>query len=356
VLSEPAPRLVLLPFRLLIAPTLAPSIAAWLPAFAIAAGLLVLHYLWVQRSDASFEETAAAEGARVADALAAVRSGGRMRLHFTRGFRPARLSRPLLRLEPTGRAAYAIFWKNVLYTQRLFRRGTLVTVALIGVFMLSASLTMAERGLHAVAGLLFTIVGGVTVFGPFMFRNDLRMDLPFVELLRTYPVRGRDVVGAGVAASAACVTITQLVLLVVALTVAVLGGLIGALLAVGAALAALLVLPVVNTMAVLIQNAIALLFPAWTKLGAQGGGGMEAVGQNMLNLIASVVALVLVMILPAIAGALVVAPVAMQFGNIAMWPGAVATLAALALEAALIAHWLGGLYDNLDVVESELLR
>jgi hypothetical protein len=152
------------------------------------------------------------------------------------------------------------------------------------------------------------------------------------------------------------VTITQLVLLVVALTVAVLGGLIGALLAVGAALAALLVLPVVNTMAVLIQNAIALLFPAWTKLGAQGGGGMEAVGQNMLNLIASVVALVLVMILPAIAGALVVAPVAMQFGNIAIWPGAVATLAALALEAALIAHWLGGLYDNLDVVESELLR
>src|SRR5690606_33315615 len=50
VLSEPGPSVALAPFRMLLAPTVAPSAAEWAPAFAGAVLVLLLHYIWVQRT------------------------------------------------------------------------------------------------------------------------------------------------------------------------------------------------------------------------------------------------------------------------------------------------------------------
>jgi ABC-2 type transport system permease protein len=359
VLGEPAPRAVLAPFRLLLAPTVAESASAWwAPTLGVAA-MLVLHYLWVQRTDTAFEETAAEEGARQAEQIAAVRAGGLTRLRFSREQRPLRLARSWLALPPQGRAAYAIFWKNVLYVQRLLRPATVVLIALGFAALVTISLTTArstENALRALALVLFGLTGLMTLTGAIMFRNDLRMDLPFADQLRTYPLRGRDVVAAGLAASALCMTVSQLLLLVPALLIAAAAGMLGPLLALAVAAAALLVFPVLNAMAALIQNAIALLFPAWTRLGEVGASGMESLGQNVINLIGTAVMLAIVAIPPVLLGVAAGAPLTFWLDELAVVPGASIALAAVATEVVLLTRWLGRLYDTLDPVEAELLR
>jgi hypothetical protein len=359
VLSQPAPRLVLAPFRLLLAPAAAESaVEWWLPALGLVT-MLVLHYIWVQRSNAAFEETAVAEGARQAEQLATVRAGGLARLRFSREQRPRRLAEPWLALAPQGRAAYAIFWKNVLYVQRLLRPATGVFLVAGFAFLLVLSVTTArstESALRVLSLILFGLTGLTTFTGALMFRNDLRMDLPFADQLRTYPLRGRDVVAAGLAASALCMTVTQLLLLVPALLVGMAGGVVRPPLALLIGAMALFVFPVLNAMAALIQNAIALLFPAWTRLGEGPGSGMESLGHNVLNLIGTAVLLVIVAIPPVVVGALVGAPLALWLDRAAAVPAAAVVIAAVAAEVVLLTRWLGHLYDGVDPVEAELLR
>jgi ABC-2 type transport system permease protein len=360
VLSRPAPRFVLAPFRLLLAPTLAHSPGEWLPAALGVAALLALHYIWVQRTDAAFEETAAAEGARHAEELAAIRAGGFTRLRFSHVQRQHRLARPWLELRPHGSAAYAIFWKNVLYVQRLLRPSIAIFAGAGLALLLVLSLTTArstESALRVLAIILFGLTVISTLTGALMFRNDLRMDLPLADQLRTYPLRGRDVVAAGIAASALCMTATQLVLFVPAVLIAWVAGMLGPLLALLAGASALVVFPVLNAMAALIQNAIALLFPAWTRLGEAGSGGMESLGQNVINLIGTALILAVVALPPLLLGAIVAAPLALWLDTAAAAaPSAIVVVAAVAVEVILLTRWLGRLYDSLDPVEAELLR
>ena len=72
--------------------------------------------------------------------------------------------------------------------------------------------TLAE-----VAGWLAATWAGLTiVIGPQWVRNDLRSDLLKLDLLRSYPLRGRSVVAAEAAASTLVLTALQLGLLVIA--------------------------------------------------------------------------------------------------------------------------------------------
>ena len=61
--------------------------------------------------------------------------------------------------------------------------------------------------------------------------------------------------------------------------------------------AALLVL---NAASVTIQNAAALLFPAWVQIGQAKAGGVEVLGQTILTTLASVIALAIALLPPGI--------------------------------------------------------
>jgi hypothetical protein len=52
----------------------------------------------------------------------------------------------------------------------------------------------------------------------------------------------------------------------------------------------LVLLPAVNGLGMLLHNGAALLLPGWTHIGTGRPGGVEALGQNMLVLIACGVA------------------------------------------------------------------
>jgi ABC-2 type transport system permease protein len=356
LLEEPGPSIVLAPFRLLLAPLVATSLADWLLPSAAAGIVLLAHYLWVVRTDAAFEETAIAEGERRETMAAAVRSGGFSRMKFAQRDRTKKLARPWLPLRPTGRNAFAIFWKNVLYSQRSMTSMRLVIPIVFIALIVSISSGGGGDALRFVGIVLLSLAVAISVFGPFGVRNDLRTDLKHIDLLRTYPLPGRELVAAEIAAATVTLTVPQFLLIAAGTAVMILSGVFDAATAAVVIAAAVLVLPVVNALALLIQNTLALLYPSWIRLGEHGGGGMESIGQNMIVMTGTLLLLVICAIPPLLAGAMVGAPLALLIGQGAVLAGVAAALLAAAAEVALFALWLGRLYDRTDPVMAGLLR
>jgi ABC-2 type transport system permease protein len=359
LMMEPAPRIVLAPFRLLLAPVLAETATAWAPSFLLAVGVLGLHYLWIQRTDAAFEEGAAREGERRDARLTAIRAGGLGRLRLSRFHRPRTLARPLLSLDLVARPAYAIVWKNVLYIQRIVRPRSLLILSAALLLVLaptiagsnSASDTLFRLGVILLAG-----GGFFMVFGPLMVRNDLRMDLVNVQTLRTYPLTGRDVVVAAIAAATLVVCVVQIPLLTGGIALMAMSGRVAAATAVAVFGAGILAAPIMAALSVTIQNAIALLYPGWTRIGPADTGGMDAIGQNMLIMIGTILLLALTLIPPLLVAVVVGAPLTLLTPALSIPAAAAAALATAGGEVILLSVWLGRLYDRTDPVAAGLLR
>lgn len=357
LLDEPGPRIVLAPFRVLLAPAVATSVGDWLLSFVAACAVLAAHYIWVVRMDAAFEETAAAEGQRREQMAAAMRAGGLSRLRLAQRGRTGKLGRAWLPLSPTGRNGYAIFWKNVLYAQRAARSAPMI-VAFIVVVAIIVSMNSGSGGnmVPVVGTILLTLGGLLSLFGPFAVRNDLRMDLKHLDLLRTYPIRSRDLAAAEIAASTITLSAPQVVLIAAGSVVMVAGGVFSTLIAAVTIGAAIFILPVLNALALLIHNLLALLYPSWVRIGAQDAGGVEVIGQNMIVMFGTTLLLAVAAIPPLLIGTLVGAPLTMLIGEPAAIAGLAAAELAAAAEVVLIALWLGRLYDRTDPATAGLLH
>ncbi|CAN5793607.1 hypothetical protein BH23GEM10_BH23GEM10_13200 [soil metagenome] len=363
MLQETGPDIVLAPFRLLLGPTVATSFEEWAPAFAGAAVLLVLHYLWVQRTDAAFEEAASEAGARDAELIRAMKAGGLGQANLFGSTRIAP-ARPWLPLQPTGLPAYAIFWKNTLYSQRLFRPFTLILLATAATAMILAAAVAADtvqEGLRAAGVVVIVLSGVLTLFGPLTVRNDLRTDLRYSDLLRTWPVGGTAVVAAEIAASTATISLAQLILLATGLALLAGSATVPVWLGLTLFAAAALILPILNGLGICLQNAIALLFPGWVRLGEHGGGGIEDFGQNIMLFVATLVLLVISLVPPILVAASIAGQITMQIGTSAeavifvAATAAVAAIATIAGEVALFIWGLGHLYETTDPVAAGLL-
>jgi hypothetical protein len=188
------------------------------------------------------------------------------------------------------------------------------------------------------------------VIGPQWIRNDLRSDLLKLDLLRSYPVAGRAVVAAETAASTLVLTALQIGLLLIAYLAFFGNQRMEPDLEVRTIvlLAAIVCLPGINYLGMLIQNGTALLFPAWVHLGSGRPGGVEALGQNMLMIVAYGAMLALALALP---GALAAGAFTLLDGALGWWaaaPAAGVLLLGLAGEAVLMLRWLGRIFEGTD--------
>ena len=344
--SRPLPTALTYPFRLMIRPLTATSVPDWLNALWPALVLLILHYIWVVRADSAFEEAAAEVSLRRARALTA------RQLARTAGMpAPASTSAPLFRLAPIGWPAGAILWKNLVAVTRK-RRVRNASLALAGAGVVVTVLSFEPEGtLAGIAGWLLVMWAGImVVIGPQWVRNDLRGDLLKLDLLRSYPLRGWSIILAEVSASTLLLTAIQLSLLLIGY-LAFLGNegmvlpLEGRTLLLFAAFA---LLPGINLLGMLIQNGAALLYPDWVHLGSGRPGGVEALGQNFLMMIAFVALLALALALPLViaGGAFLLLRAALGFW--AALPAMVLALAIMAYEAAMLVEWLGRLFERTD--------
>ncbi|HVE79037.1 MAG TPA: hypothetical protein VNA89_09265, partial [Gemmatimonadaceae bacterium] len=297
----------------------------------------------------AFEEAAAAAGAERARRLEARRRGGRAR---PTARVPGRVRLPLA---PVGPPERAILWKNTLAFVRTFERGTLVAVAIA-----AAALILAGRGFDRQMGgrgdyLLVFAQGGalvgaalLAVFGPLRVRNDLRLDLAHVDIIRTLPLDGHALVRAELAASTLALSAMQLVLVVLAYLLSLAHAPPGVPLGERTLLllALVVVLPTVNATTLALQNAGALLFPAWTSFGAVRGPGIEALGQGILAAMASVLLTLLALFVPVLAGGGAVAVLQGALGSGALAAGLGVALAVAWAQVALVVGWLGGVFER----------
>jgi hypothetical protein len=341
---------LLWPFRALVAPLLADSPAAFAARVPPALLVLAVHYVWVVRSTLAFEEAAVEHAATVARRIEAVRQG---RSLYRQPRPPQATGAIRLRLRPTGRASAAFLWKNVVGATRDVSPRTLFLIAVVG---LSISLGLASgsvRGADLLAVMLLAFGGMVLLFGPFALRFDLRRDLAMLDVLKSYPVRGREVVAGEVAAP---VTLLSLVV----------WGCCGGAFAASAfrppdglppladRLALLVALLPATTAALLVlvvaQNAAVLLFPAWISIGPDRGGGLEATGQRILVMAGSAIALA-VALAPAVIVATITAVLAHAAAVHGLWAVTLGTFAGTAIvagEGVLAVQLLGGVFDRMQ--------
>ena len=364
--------LVMAPARAVIAPLGAATIGEWLRVFPIAVAIWLLHVPWIMLNRTPFEEAAVAAGERREALRAAMRaqraSGGRgigalIAARAALGRKTYIARRTWLPLPPTGPAWMAITWKNFIPTIRQMRWMTLVVIAIglagIGALVawisyqktldLPQSILIARNTLAGI-GLGLAILW--TIVGPLYTRNDFRSDLPYIRLLRTFPLDSGSLVGAQIAASTGLIFAFQLICLLLALLlpdgdrVPAFGQRLVMFLAL------ILTLLTLDVLSVTVRNAIALFFPGWVKLGGESGG-FEAIGQNLLGTAGSLLLLVLLLIIPAaLAGGVIYTIHALPTvvtGRVAF--ALIAFVAAIAAELWFLFRWLGTIYDNIDAGE-----
>lgn len=336
-------RWVMLPFRVALAPVFAPAGAAWSRAMLAAGALLLLHVWWVLRMDAAFEEAAveaSAATARRTAALRARRSG--------RGAPLAKSAKRTLKLSPVGPPVVAILWKNSLW---LLRTGLYRSLLWPPLVALAAAVALAGRsdvGELVVAALCAMLVIMMLIFGPMTVRNDLRGELLHLPLLNTFPLRGEQIVRAEVASSAPTVAAMQFLLLVAAATALsfTTEAAFPPELRIGVLLGAPLLLLGINAVTFSIHNGMALLFPAWVRLG-EAGAGLEAIGQSMLTTGATLLVLALLLIVPTVAGSLAFLLLRTQPGLAVATAGVLAGLL-LGTEAWVMTGMLGAALERTE--------
>jgi Putative ABC exporter len=265
----------------------------------------------------------------------------------------------LFKLGETGPAEVAIIWKNLIAVMRNSVTWVVIlvvtVVAMLGMAFWSALWTH-EHEMYMVFGVLLLFIAGFfPLLGPNIFANDLRLDMPRIEVLKSYPISGERLVAAEIAAPLAVISILEMMFASSASLLIALGEppdrwlrMVGTPQFIVTIL--LLTLPIC-AIQLLIRNAVPVLFPGWAVRSKDEPRGFVMTGQRLVTLAGNIFVLA-VALLPA---AIVFAPslwVAYKFfaGN----PAFVA-VAAMPAVAVLVAElWfgvkaLGAQFEIIDV-------
>jgi hypothetical protein len=356
-LSRPAAIVVLMPFDVALSPLLASGFAEWSGAILGALALLALHYIWVVRTDAHFEDAAAEAGVELQSITSAMKEGrlGALRLSSQKV-----VGRPWFRLSPTGHPAMAILWKSFTAFTRSF--GLVQVLSLIAAFFGFWVLLLFIEGDAREASLAAMVLPAALVpmgifFGPLFLRNDLRTGLQRLEVVRTLPLAGRDLVAAEIAASSLSLTLMLIFFTLIAFVFyqistlapptdwrpwAVLG-------------LALLLLPPLCGLAMGIQNVLAVIFPAWVPLGPTQAQGIDQMGGMMLSMLITGVLLAAGLLAPVIVGGTVALRTWAVLGLWTALPAFVALWGTLVGEVLVFVVLLGDAFDELDPTAEGLL-
>jgi hypothetical protein len=355
---------LLAPFAWMATPlsgTVLPSAAGLLCLLAAVA----LHAVWVVRSRASFEE-ATLERARRESARKGISRGERRAQHRATGAR----HREPFRLAPAGPPETAILWKNLMLRGRtplsrltLILAGTTVAAtAAVALFGQAASAALTVTGLF--------LLCGIPPLAGMILRNDLRTDLLYVDVLRTWPIPSRRLVLAELLAPAANVLLI-LLLGCGLLTAAVIGDTLapgteriqvlppeafaGAppLLALPVLLGSALVVGMaVALLSLSLQNLAVLLLPSWVGLGGiSSRRGTVVLGQRLLVgigylLAMTIAALPTLLALGAVAALHVFLQAPFHLWEVPLLAATAALL--LGAEVALLARFAGVVWDRMD--------
>lgn len=343
LLSTGALSWLLLPTRWVVAPLLATDFRSLLLALGPALLIYAVHYVWVSRSEVAFEEASIAKAQKRAARMSAMREGN---WRFGKAERKARRA-PFV-LSKVARPELAFLWKNLLSAAGYLRPSTaLIAAAIIVVASSLAAAADFDVPRNVVAVMALVCAAWTLVFGPLVARQDLRLDLPNTDVLKTYPLRGWQIVlGEWLTPVAIITVLLWLMLLTAALNFNEVAWLMRGAVAVGAALLA----PLLCALMVLLLNAAAVLFPAWVQIGGGRPGGIDVLGQRIV-FVGGLFFVMAIALLPAlIVAAIVFFLVQWLVGFLAAAAAAVIiVLAILGSEIAIGTWWLGKRFESFDL-------
>ena len=338
---------VLWPIRTLARLPLAASGTAFLAALPWAALIIALNYVWILRADTSFEE-ASVEHSEI---QARTPPGQRRSV--------VRRRRPPFRLAASGLPEVALLWKNLTMLRRqasLHLLVILVPGAGIVVGLLAAG--AGRNGLPLIAAVLcFGLALILVVMGPLTTRIDLRHDLVNLPLLKTWPLRGATLVRGAVLAPT--VVLSAMVVVLVALGTVLLGevtvanpagsraALINARFVYAGVV--LLLAPPLVLIQVVVQNAIAVTFPAWMTIGPSPGRGLETMGQQMVVMFGSLFAIVVALVPTAIVTTVAGFAIYQLTGTVALLPCAGIAAVVILIQCWVATELIGAILDRTDV-------
>jgi ABC-2 type transport system permease protein len=333
---------VLWPFRQLVRLPLSATPSEFFAALPFALVLLAAGYVWAMTSDAAFEEASA----EAAEKLARVMKPGTSTPRVGPKARPAPFALGL-----SGRPETAILWKNLIVLSRYASWVTIILVAplviVVAIVVSMADVVSQGLGLVALVGAGFT-----TLLGPQTSSNDLRMDLANLAVIKTWPVRGAAIVRGEVMAPVVVLSVLVGALVGVAAILIDVGpggehlpflDRVSYALAIVSLACGLIAVQVVG------QNALALMFPAWVRIGPARPGGVEAMGQRVVLMAISFLVLMIALIPAAIAAALVGFALSLVMtGPPVVLPSLVA-LGVLLVECWLVTTLLGQVLERTDL-------
>jgi hypothetical protein len=268
---------------------------------------------------------------------------------------PARRRREPFTLRPLGPAPLAFLWRNLISAGPWFypRNWLLISAGVFGV-MLWLAINPAYRTVLVVMQATALPVGfWVLIAGPMLMRREVRLMMQRLDVIKTYPLRGWQVVLGEILAPIVLITAAEwLLLAVVAVATAALTGKYAStvlLSSLGFVGAGLLVPPVVGLMTA-IPFAATLYFPTWISSASQGSG-VDAMGQRLIFAGGYLVVLIVALLPAALAAAVPYFIVLwlVETQATALFAGAVAASLVLIGELAAVIWWLGGRYERFDL-------
>jgi hypothetical protein len=354
VIQTPPLGWLLVPFKLLVRPFLASEPGQFLQTFLPGLALLLLHYLWVIRSQVSFEEASLARAQSQAERVAAARNG--KSAPFTGKVR----TQPFA-LHAGLPAPAAFLWRGLLEAGPFFHPRTLALLGLaLWIALFAAARFHATASLSPVAGTLsLSFAAWLLFFGPMLVRRGTGPMLERIDFVKAFPVRGWQVVSGEMLTPLYLLTTCEWILLgCVAISFAPSQGtteLLRVLAGPGSWGLALLAPPLLGLM-LCIPFAAALYFPAWLGSmagGQRGVGGVEVVGQRILFSFAYAATLLVAVLPAALLGAIpfLVVKLLTQSLTAAVLVASAAAAVLLAAEFALALWWLGRRYEHFDLSE-----
>jgi len=310
---------------------------------------MLLHYVWVVRANVAFEEASIELSRRISERVTAVRSGNLQ-------LRPKKAKGAPFRLRPTGLPAVALLWKNLIGAGQMFSVRVWIILAcslLPMVFVLSSSSPGRSQISVLISFLSLMVVFWSFMIGPQLLRQDFRQDLALADVLKSFPLRGWQLVLGELLAPAAILTGFQWLLVIVAASALTYLPGIGEVtlswrLAIGFGTA--IVLPMLNLISLIIPNASVLLFPGWFQTARDGPQGIEATGQRLILMLGQVLVFFLALV-PAAIGFVAVYTIVSYFSQIliAIPVASVTASLVLAIEATIAIFALGRIFERLDL-------
>jgi ABC-2 type transport system permease protein len=278
---RPLVRIILFIPHLISSAAIPPSVGMLAISVPIVLALGVVFFFIAAGLNVSFEEASIATSQKKAARQARVkgqRSGT---------FVMFRRAPPPFQLQETGPVETAVIWKNLIALMRNSIAWVVVFAAIMA-FMLAISIWAHDMTTYtAIGSMLIFMACFFPLIGPNVFANDLRLDMPRLEVLKSYPISGERLIAAEIAAPLLVVSILEMLF---ATSASILMGMgeatkITKFVATPQFIVAVLLLTIpVCAVQLVIRNAIPVLFPAWAMRSKDEPRGFVMMGQRLVTL------------------------------------------------------------------------